>query len=705
LLNEISHFKSLAFVRIISALAQVATAVVFAYLGFGVWSVVAGSLAYGFVQCVLLFVFSKEKLKLGFSKIEFQSMWKSSTLFLAEAFLTWFNQAADIFFIGKFLGTYEAGVFKNSYTTVVGIVALFSAIYSPIVVSLFSKIQDDSDSFREIFYKYQKVMSFLLIPAGFGLLIFSNFFALVFFGEGWEGASLVIGLFGLMMCIKRASGDFLMLAYTAVGKPLYLVIIDSVYSIAIIAVTLLFGRYGFTQYVIARSSVIVIPIIVSFVLARKVNGLSWKMVVGNMALPFALSIGMSILGLGLQVFSSSILWNAVFAFTCAIFYFFLFWISDSNDLKILWSTILSRNEKTNEKTTPPIVSASHPSDETKKHSFNYQINGFRFFLCLLIVLYHFGIRYFEKYQGVTTQNVWLPNSSIIVSIFFILSGYFIRYDNLKSYLKNKFFGIYFPYALSLCIIFPICFYFAQDYTVSLSDFKLNFLVLPLLIGKAQYVDGAQWYIAYLLLFDLYFLVFSLLSKKKGNQILDALMLCFGILCFSGCFLSAWQNETITKIWNTFLSQRFLFIVLGYFLKRFPLNPSSFSKQNILLIGSVIVSFGMALASIAMIFFWINIIYFLLLFSLLVGCVCEKLRLFVWKPFQIFGSSSLFIYLIHQNFGYIIINSFLKLDSSLYWAGILSAVLFSMLFGWLFAWLYKFLINRIESIGGEPTAKK
>lgn len=72
------------------------------------------------------------------------------------------------------------------------------------------------------------------------------------------------------------------------------------------------------------------------------------------------------------------------------------------------------------------------------------------------------------------------------------------------------------------------------------------------------------------------------------------------------------------------------------------------------------------------------------------CKMEYLNFFSFKFFQILGTNSLFIYLFHQNIGYMIIDRF---DN--YWIGALTATFNAIVIGILFNNLYDWITQRIR----------
>jgi O-antigen/teichoic acid export membrane protein len=328
LLQKNFKFKSIAFIKIVITIVQSLISVLLGFLGLGLWSMPVGTVSAALIQIVLLFVVSGHKFLVGFSISVFASMVKSTALFLLEALFTWVNSSADVFFISSFFPKSDAGIYKNAFSTTIGLVSIVSGIYSSVLISLLSTMQNDDESFRNELFKYQRLFAYLFVPLSLGILCFKTPISLLFFGDGWGGAEYVVGYIGFAYCIKMATGDFSIIAFTAKGKPLFSVIADGAYSIAIIVCALVFCRMGFYDYVVARSVCVFVPAIVSLCFSQFVFHQPVFMFLRSLFLPTVYGIMMYLLGLCLLTLSSNLYIDICFILICLIFYLVLFWIYD-----------------------------------------------------------------------------------------------------------------------------------------------------------------------------------------------------------------------------------------------------------------------------------------------------------------------------------------------------------------------------------------
>ena len=304
-----------------------------------------------------------------------------------------------------------------------------------------------------------------------------------------------------------------------------------------------------------------------------------------------------------------------------------------------------------------------------EQKYNYQINGLRATLCLLIVLYHFFIRH----SGVTVSQ-YVPNANVIWGAFFMLSGYFLSYYDSKRYWISKVKNTIIPYIIAVSVIFlaSSCAY-GSAYNISTLDLIMNYLIFPMATTFFDYVDGAHWYIVYLVYFYFVFWLFNIIAKKLNKQIVHYFMILFGGGCIISMLLPDGGSIAVKGL-RILFNARLVFIITGYAWKYSRRNDKRF-----LLILSVLLSELYLIHESSM----INALYFLTILFVLACCEKGKMNGLTNKYLQSVGTYSLFIYLIHQNIGYIIID-----NCQNYWIGAVLATIYSLTVGLFFGVCYK-----------------
>lgn len=268
-----------------------------------------------------------------------------------------------------------------------------------------------------------------------------------------------------------------------------------------------------------------------------------------------------------------------------------------------------------------------------------QITGLRGLFCVAIVIYHLLFHY----RGIEASG-FIPNIAIVWGGFFVISGYFLHYEYAKKFWFGKINNILIPFVLSVTIIFIFRIIFEKGYSASVITLFLNYLVFPNLIG-VEFVDGAHWFVEKLIYFYVVFWIINLIGKEKWRILLYA----YTIGCFVSLFLIS-NNSTLAKLIMVIFDSRFLFLILGINLSEH--NKEKTEKNVVIIINFLMICLWFVIYS-----HWSNCLYFIVILFIIKMSLLEKISFFNNRLLLLLGSSSYFIYLLHQQIGYIIIGIF------------------------------------------------
>lgn len=74
------------------------------------------------------------------------------------------------------MNPYYLGIYKTSLTTVNSIFSLITLSTTPILFSSLSRAQNDELRFKNIFFKNQKMVSYLILPISIGIFLYSDIY-------------------------------------------------------------------------------------------------------------------------------------------------------------------------------------------------------------------------------------------------------------------------------------------------------------------------------------------------------------------------------------------------------------------------------------------------------------------------------------------------------------------------------------------------
>lgn len=271
-------FKTLFKVRIVGVMVPLIITIPLAFWLRNFWALVIGTICVNLVNAVLLTVFSKWKPRWFFSFTKLKEMLSFTIWSMIEAITIWLTSYVDVFIVGTMLSQYYLGLYKTSSSLVGQIMALITAVTTPVLFSALSRLQNDEKEFQSLFFKFQKLVGLLVIPLGVGIFLFSDLITEIILGEQWMEASGFVGLWGLTSALTIVLSHYASEVYRAKGKPRLSVLAQLLHLIVLWPVVLIAVKHGFEVLYIARSLVRLELILVNLCIV----GIVIKMNVGKM---------------------------------------------------------------------------------------------------------------------------------------------------------------------------------------------------------------------------------------------------------------------------------------------------------------------------------------------------------------------------------------------------------------------------------------
>lgn len=313
-------FKTLFKVRLVGIMTPIVITIPLAFLLRSYWALVIGTIIHNLVNAFMLTWFSKWKPRLFYSFAKLKEMFSFTFWTLLEAISIWLTHYVDIFIVGTMLSQHYLGLYKTSSTLVGQIMGLIIVSTTPVLFSSLSKLQDDEDEFRKVFFRFQKFVGLLVIPLGVGIFCFSDLVTEIILGSQWMEASGFIGLWALTSSVTIIFSHYSSEVYRAKGRPRLSMLAQVLHIIFLWPTVLIAVDYGFEILYISRSLIRLQGIAVHMILMYYVIHISpWKMVSNVSASLFAslVMLGVAYLMFGISV---EIWWQVVCVLVCAVVY-------------------------------------------------------------------------------------------------------------------------------------------------------------------------------------------------------------------------------------------------------------------------------------------------------------------------------------------------------------------------------------------------
>lgn len=293
-----------------------------------------------------------------------------------------------------------------------------------------------------------------------------------------------------------------------------------------------------------------------------------------------------------------------------------------------------------------------------------------------VLFYHYTSGFNDIYGHSDKLLFYFPCGHLGVKLFFIISGFVIfmtlqRVKQAADFVVGRFSRLYPVYWTAAAITFIIVGIAGlPGREVSLKDALINLTMLEVWL-KTPFIDGAYWSLCYELSFYGIMLIIYLVNGFKRIEIIAIGWLLLIFLAQVTTNYLKFQINGLLMI-SLLLNYGNLFIAGIMFFKIKTKQPS--------LTTHLIIAFCLLIELISP-YTILEKIVITSLFSIFYLFAYERLYFIINRPLLFLGAISYPLYLIHQNVGYVVINTLYKLNLNPNLI-ILAAITVSILLGWL-----------------------
>ncbi len=210
-------FKRKTMINWLSILVSYAIAFALAFLGYGIWAMAAYTLINPLLSSILMWNLSKWRPSLHFSTKEFKDLSRFGLNVLGDTTINYWSRNADNFLIGKYLGSFELGIYSRAYAIMMLPMRNISSVISNVMFPAFSTVQNDINVIKHYYIKTIKLVGLICFPLMIGLAALSYEFTSIFFGKEWLQMAEILR----WLCILAAFQSILSLngiIYKSLGR-------------------------------------------------------------------------------------------------------------------------------------------------------------------------------------------------------------------------------------------------------------------------------------------------------------------------------------------------------------------------------------------------------------------------------------------------------------------------------------------------------
>ncbi|MFK7795183.1 MAG: lipopolysaccharide biosynthesis protein [Gammaproteobacteria bacterium] len=195
-------FRSVSLIRFVAVVGQSLSILVLAYLGFGVWSLVYGSLVYTAVQTLGAMIVSSY---LRMPSLSFEGIGEALSfggMITIHRILYYIYNSADAVVMGKITGQKALGFYSVAMQIACLPMDKFMMILNEVGFSAFSTIQDNQQKMNELLRKAVRILGIVVFPVFMGMSCTAPELVAVLLGEKWAEVALPLQIVSAVMALK-----------------------------------------------------------------------------------------------------------------------------------------------------------------------------------------------------------------------------------------------------------------------------------------------------------------------------------------------------------------------------------------------------------------------------------------------------------------------------------------------------------------------
>lgn len=211
-------FKALFYRQLIPQLFSGVTSITLAFMGYGAWALVIGTLSGIAGTSVVVWRMTHWRPRLFFDRGMFKSMFSFGSLMSVQSILGWMMLRIDNIFVGRFLGVASLGIYRMGFTFGFMPFQIVGLPFFNVAYPIFCKISSDRDKLREKYLLYIKWVSTANVPISIAFMFVMPFLVPSLLGDKWISAIPVLQLIAFTSMFASIVGINAE-TYKAIGRP------------------------------------------------------------------------------------------------------------------------------------------------------------------------------------------------------------------------------------------------------------------------------------------------------------------------------------------------------------------------------------------------------------------------------------------------------------------------------------------------------
>lgn len=211
------NFRLLSIVTISTAIISLSVTIVMAYLGYGVWALVAQNLISGIIPALVFWFYVKWKPVCTFSWQSFKELFSFGVYMFLTHLINSFCTQLQGLLIGKFYNPATLGYYSKAHGTEKLASLSISSVMTQVTYPLYAEVQDDKQALGNIIKRITMTLAYLSFPLMFVLLLVAKPLFVLLYSERWLPSVpyfQILCIAGLSACLQSVN----LQSISAIGK-------------------------------------------------------------------------------------------------------------------------------------------------------------------------------------------------------------------------------------------------------------------------------------------------------------------------------------------------------------------------------------------------------------------------------------------------------------------------------------------------------
>ena len=218
ILNKRLEFGRIFLPDLLQGLTKGLASVIFAWFGFGAWSLIWGYLLGTLVSSVTYWLTSPWSPSPIFSWQIARDLLKYGSKIIGVDIVASFLVNLDYLLIGRYLGASLLGLYTIAFRLPDLLILQFARILSNVLFPIYTHMRDEPGSLARGFYLTTRYLSLVTVPLGLGLALVAGPLTIAIFSEKWAASVPVVqslAIYTLILSLAYSAGSI----YKAEGRP------------------------------------------------------------------------------------------------------------------------------------------------------------------------------------------------------------------------------------------------------------------------------------------------------------------------------------------------------------------------------------------------------------------------------------------------------------------------------------------------------